>query len=148
MDEPTSVLTPFECESLFKTLKKLASEGTSILYISHKLKEIADLCDTASVLRKGAIVGEYDPKKMTARELGEIMVGQSLFEPKRPVAKNKSDRVLSVKINEVKPDTQFGVTLKNIDVEVYQSEILGIGGVAGNGQEELMQILTGEKKSH
>ena len=81
MDEPTSVLTPFECESLFRTLKKLASEGTSILYISHKLKEIADLCDTASVLRKGELVGEYDPKKMTAKELGEIMVGQSLFEP-------------------------------------------------------------------
>ena len=145
MDEPTSVLTPFECESLFKTLKKLASEGTSILYISHKLKEIADLCDTASVLRKGEIVGEYDPKKMTAKELGEIMVGQSLFEPKRPVALNKNDRVLSLKTDEVKPDTQFGVTLKNIDLEVYQSEILGIGGVAGNGQEELMQILTGEK---
>ena len=75
------------------------------------------------------------------------MVGQSLFEPKRPVAANKSNKVLSVKINEVKPDTQFGVTLKNIDLAVYQSEILGIGGVAGNGQEELMQILTGEKKS-
>ena len=147
MDEPTSVLTPFECDSLFKTLKKLANEGTSILYISHKLKEIADLCDTASVLRKGAIVGEYDPKKMTAKKLGEIMVGQALFEPKRPVATNRSDIVLSVKIKEVKPDTQFGVTLKNIDLEVYQSEILGIGGVAGNGQEELMQILTGEKKS-
>ena len=147
MDEPTSVLTPFECDSLFKTLKKLANEGTSILYISHKLKEIADLCDTASVLRKGAIVGEYDPKKMTAKKLGEIMVGQALFEPKRPVATNKSDSVLSVKIKEVKPDTQFGVTLKNIDLEVYQSEILGIGGVAGNGQEELMQILTGEKKA-
>ena len=145
MDEPTSVLTPFECESLFKTLKKLASEGTSILYISHKLKEIADLCDTASVLRKGEIVGEYDPKKMTAKELGEIMVGQSLFEPKRPVAINKNDRVLSLTTNEVKSDTQFGVTLKNINLEVYQSEILGIGGVAGNGQEELMQILTGEK---
>ena len=145
MDEPTSVLTPFECESLFRTLKKLASEGTSILYISHKLKEIADLCDTASVLRKGELVGEYDPKKMTAKELGEIMVGQSLFEPKRPVATNKNDRVLALTTNEVKPDTQFGVTLKNIDLEVYQSEILGIGGVAGNGQEELMQILTGEK---
>ncbi len=145
MDEPTSVLTPFECESLFKTLKKLACEGTSILYISHKLKEIADLCDTASVLRKGELVGEYDPKKMTAKELGEIMVGQSLFEPKRPVATNKNDRVLSLTTNEVKPDSQFGVTLKNIDLEVYESEILGIGGVAGNGQEELMQILTGEK---
>ena len=145
MDEPTSVLTPFECESLFRTLKKLASEGTSILYISHKLKEIADLCDTASVLRKGELVGEYDPKKMTAKELGEIMVGQSLFEPKRPFVTNKNDRVLALTTNEVKPDTQFGVTLKNIDLEVYQSEILGIGGVAGNGQEELMQILTGEK---
>ena len=85
---------------------------------------------------------------MTAKELGEIMVGQSLFEPKRPVAMNKNDRVLSVKLNEVKPDTQFGVILKNIDLEVNKSEILGIGGVAGNGQEELMQILTGEKIDH
>jgi simple sugar transport system ATP-binding protein len=108
-------------------LKKLASEGTSILYISHKLKEIADLCDTASVLRKGAIVGEYDPKKMTARELGEIMVGQPLFEPKRPVATNKSESVLSVKINEVKPDTQFGVTLKNIDLEVISRKYWALG---------------------
>ena len=145
MDEPTSVLTPFECEKLFKTLKKLASEGTSILYISHKLKEISFLCDTASVLRKGELIGEYDPKTMTAKALGELMVGQTLSQPKRPIATKKKNRVLSVSMAEVKPDTQFGVMLKNIKFDVYQSEILGIGGVAGNGQEELMQLITGEK---
>ena len=145
MDEPTSVLTPFECEKLFKTLKKLASEGTSILYISHKLKEIAHLCDTASVLRKGELVGEYDPKTMTANALGELMVGQTLSQPKRPSADKKKNKVLSLSMAEVKPDTQFGVTLKNINFDVYQSEILGLGGVAGNGQEELMQLITGEK---
>ena len=73
------------------------------------------------------------------------MVGQTLSQPKRPSADKKKNKVLSLSMAEVKPDTQFGVTLKNINFDVYQSEILGLGGVAGNGQEELMQLITGEK---
>ena len=145
MDEPTSVLTPFESSNLFSTLKKLSDDGTSILYISHKLQEIADLCDTATVLRKGMVIGEYDPKKMSPKELGEIMVGQPLTKPNRPNEKKRKEKLFSFSTKKVDPDTQFGVTLKNINFDVSESEILGIGGVAGNGQEELMQLLIGEK---
>ena len=146
MDEPTSVLTPFEANNLFSTLKKLSDDGTSILYISHKLQEIADLCDTATVLRKGEVIGEYDPKTISPKELGEIMVGQPLTTPNRPKKNKKQKALFSFKAKKVEPDTQFGMTLKDIDFQVNESEILGIGGVAGNGQEELMQLLIGEKR--
>ena len=145
MDEPTSVLTPFEAENLFSTLRKLSDNGTSILYISHKLQEIAELCDTATVLRKGEVIGEYDPKLMSPKELGEIMVGQPLTTPNRPETEKRKEKLFSFSAEKVESETQFGVTLKNIDFEVSTSEILGIGGVAGNGQDELMQLLIGER---
>ena len=81
MDEPTSVLTPQEVEILFKTLRKLQSEGTSILYISHKLEEIRSLCDGATILRLGKVVGSCDPREKSARELAEMMVGTELKTP-------------------------------------------------------------------
>jgi simple sugar transport system ATP-binding protein len=83
MDEPTSVLTPQEVDILFKTLRQLAAEGTAILYISHKLEEIRSLCDAATILRRGKVVGSADPKTSTARELAEAMVGATLTPPER-----------------------------------------------------------------
>jgi simple sugar transport system ATP-binding protein len=88
MDEPTSVLTPQEVEILFKTLRQLAAEGTAILYISHKLEEIRALCDAATILRRGKVVGTADPKASTARELAEMMVGATLTPPERPAPKD------------------------------------------------------------
>lgn len=143
MDEPTSVLTPQEVDILFETLRKLSSEGTSILYISHKLEEIRTLCDHATVLRLGENVGECTPKDTTARAMAELMVGMELLTPER------SDREfgeVALDISGLSADapSAFGTSLKNVHMTVRKGEVLGIGGVAGNGQDELLAVLSGE----
>ena len=143
MDEPTSVLTPQEVAILFQTLRKLASEGTAILYISHKLEEIRALCDEATILRRGRVVATCTPRDRTARALAELMVGAVLTPPKRsggrlgPVS-------LEVRHLAVGSPNLFGTSLKDISFSVQRGEILGIAGVAGNGQDELMLALSGE----
>ncbi len=143
MDEPTSVLTPQEVSILFDTLRKLQAEGTSILYISHKLEEIRTLCDEATVLRLGKVVGSCDPRQRSARELAEMMVGTEL-RPPTPKAHEKGAVALSVNDLSIASNTAFGVSLKNLSLEVQEGEVLGIGGVAGNGQDELLAALSGE----
>ena len=147
MDEPTSVLTPQEVDILFKTLLKLRSEGTSILYISHKLEEIKKLCDTATILRLGKKVDTCTPKNTSTKKLAEMMVGSSIKAPKKlhkPAGQVllKVDNVCSLSKN------TFGTSLKNVTFELRQGEILGIGGVAGNGQDELFAVLSGEQVSN
>jgi general nucleoside transport system ATP-binding protein len=144
MDEPTSVLTPQEIEVLFATLRRLVSEGCSILYISHKLDEIRALCDRATILRGGKVVGSCDPKQQTARSLAEMMIGQTLVPPKReahPIGKVR----LRVQGLTLASEEHFGVDLEGVTLEVKGGEILGIAGVAGNGQTELMEALIGER---
>ena len=143
MDEPTSVLTPQEVDILFKTLRKLQAEGTSILYISHKLEEIRALCDGATILRLGKVVGTCDPREKSARELAEMMVGTELKTP-TPKSHEKGDVALSMKNLSVKSPSPFGTSLKDVSFEVLKGEVLGIGGVAGNGQDELLGVLSGE----
>ncbi|SHK27490.1 nucleoside ABC transporter ATP-binding protein [Shimia gijangensis] len=143
MDEPTSVLTPQEVEILFKTLNKLKSEGTSILYISHKLEEIRTLCDHATILRLGKNVGECVPAETSARDMAELMVGDTLQTPTRSTEKT-GDVMLDVSGLSLQPTSPFGTTLKNIHFTVRAGEILGLGGVAGNGQDELLAALSGE----
>ncbi|MDA5556571.1 ABC transporter ATP-binding protein [Shimia sp. MMG029] len=143
MDEPTSVLTPQEVEILFQTLNKLKAEGTSILYISHKLEEIRTLCDHATILRLGKNVGECVPAETSARDMAEMMVGDTLQTPTRTTEK-AGDVVLDVSGLSIEPSNPFGTTLKNIHFTVRAGEILGIGGVAGNGQDELLAALSGE----
>ena len=143
MDEPTSVLTPQEVEILFKTLRKLQSEGTSILYISHKLEEIRSLCDGATVLRLGKVVGSCDPREKSARELAEMMVGTALKTPSA-AAHDFGDVALEVKNLFAKSANPFGTSLKDVSFQIRKGEVLGIGGVAGNGQDELLAALSGE----
>jgi simple sugar transport system ATP-binding protein len=142
MDEPTSVLTPQEVDILFKTLLKLRSEGTSILYISHKLEEIRKLCDTATILRLGKKVDTCTPKNTSTKKLAEMMVGSSIKAPKKI---NKPAGRILLKIENVcsLSKSQFGTPLTNIEFDLKQGEILGIGGVAGNGQDELFAVLSG-----
>ncbi len=149
MDEPTSVLTPQEAETLFFALKRLAQDGTTIIYISHKLEEIRDLCHQAVVLRDGKVAGTCDPKETSARQLAEMMVGKSYTEPHRASTIDVNDEVgfLSVKDIQAKPGTPFGTPLQDISFEVAQGEVFGIGGVAGNGQDELFEILSGERQA-
>ena len=143
MDEPTSVLTPQEVEILFDTLRLLASEGTSILYISHKLDEIRALCETATILRQGAVVGSCDPRSTSSRDMAELMVGSSLHTPERSYAEPGAPVLELTDLSAPAPH-QFGTALKSICLTVHAGEILGIGGVAGNGQDELVAALSGE----
>ncbi|MEM0946364.1 MAG: ABC transporter ATP-binding protein [Pseudomonadota bacterium] len=143
MDEPTSVLTPQEVDILFETLRKLSAEGTAILYISHKLEEIRTLCDRATILRLGKVVGDAIPRERTARELAEMMVGTVLHTPER--ARNPMGEVaLTVEALSMQSANPFGTSLKDISFEVQKGEVLGIGGVAGNGQDDLLAALSGE----
>ncbi|WP_170395341.1 ABC transporter ATP-binding protein [Ruegeria arenilitoris] len=143
MDEPTSVLTPQEVEILFETLNKLRSEGTSILYISHKLEEIRTLCDHATILRLGKNVGECVPAETSARDMAEMMVGSTLQTPERS-GREFGDVALDVSGLSVPSPSEFGTALKNVHMTVRKGEVLGVGGVAGNGQDELLGVLSGE----
>ena len=144
MDEPTSVLTPQEVEVLFKTLRQLSAEGTAILYISHKLEEIRSLCDQATILRRGKVIDSCIPAQKSARELAEMMVGETLQQPKKSSASKEITEVLKVEDLQMPPASEFGVALCDINFSLYGGEILGIAGVAGNGQDELLLALSGE----
>nr|WP_245398807.1 ABC transporter ATP-binding protein [Oceaniglobus trochenteri] len=143
MDEPTSVLTPQEVDILFRTLRQLSAEGTAILYISHKLEEIRALCDGATVLRLGKVVANCTPAEKSASELAELMVGQTLHAPSRE-GTEVGDTVLTVKGLSMAAPHAFGTSLKDITLDLRAGEVLGIGGVAGNGQDELLAALSGE----
>jgi simple sugar transport system ATP-binding protein len=146
MDEPTSVLTPQEVAILFATLRKLAAEGTAILYISHKLEEIRVLCDKATILRRGRVVATCRPAETTVRALAEMMVGASLTPPQR-VARRFGAPVLEVSGLCVASPIPFGTGLADVAFTVRAGEILGIAGVAGNGQDELLLALSGELRT-
>jgi len=146
MDEPTSVLTPQEVEILFETLRKLSREGTAILYISHKLEEIRSMCDNATILRLGKVVGDCKPREKSARELAEMMVGQTLHIPSRE-GNELGEVVIELNDLSVTATSQFGTSLKDVSLSVRAGEVLGIGGVAGNGQDELLAALSGEAQA-
>lgn len=143
MDEPTSVLTPQEVSILFETLRKLSAEGTAILYISHKLEEIRALCDNATVLRLGEVVGSCDPRETSARDMAELMVGSVLHVPEKR-SPGEGETILTLDGLSAKAPNQFGTALRDIHLTVQKGEVLGIGGVAGNGQDELVAALSGE----
>ena len=144
MDEPTSVLTPQEVEVLFKTLRQLSDEGTSILYISHKLDEIKALCEHATILRHGKVVGTCIPKDETAKSMAEMMVGSKLRTPKKHNTKHGA-ALLELHNLWLKSSDPFGTSLKEITFNLHEGEVLGVGGVAGNGQDELMLAISGEE---
>jgi len=143
LDEPTSVLTPQAVETLFVTLRKLASEGCSILYISHKLDEIRALCHHCTVLRGGKVTGEVDPTKETNASLSRLMIGA---EPPQlqHIQARLGDTVLDVRDLSLAKQQHFGMSLANISFNVRAGEIVGIAGVSGNGQQELMAAMSGE----
>lgn len=143
LDEPTSVLTPQAVEKLFVVLKQLASEGCSILYISHKLHEIRELCTACTVLRGGKVTGVTDPRRESNASLSRMMIGAE------PPALEHHDRtpgevVLRVDGLSLPREDQFGVDLDGISLDVRAGEVVGIAGVSGNGQRELLYALSGE----
>jgi simple sugar transport system ATP-binding protein len=143
LDEPTSVLTPQAVDKLFVTLRRLSSEGCSILYISHKLDEIRALCHHCTVLRGGKVTGEVDPSQESNASLSRLMIGA---EPPSLAAREPREGavVLSVSGLSLPQLDPFGVSLKDIAVDVRAGEIVGVAGVSGNGQQEWMAALSGE----
>ena len=143
LDEPTSVLTPQAVDKLFVVLKQLASEGCSILYISHKLHEIRELCTTCTVLRGGKVTGVCNPSEESNASLSRLMIGA---EPPQLThrAQKPGAAVLRVQALSLPRENQFGVNLEDISIEVRAGEVVGIAGVSGNGQRELLYALSGE----
>ncbi|MEM8647019.1 MAG: ATP-binding cassette domain-containing protein, partial [Pseudomonadota bacterium] len=146
-DEPTSVLTPQEVAQLFETLRALAKSGCSILYISHKLHEIQELCEAATILRGGKVVGECDPKQESSRSMAEMMIGASLKSVEKDGERTFGEEKFVVTSLTLPGEGDFGVALNDISFAVRAGEIFGIAGVAGNGQNELLLALSGEVKS-
>lgn len=143
LDEPTSVLTPSAVQKLFVTLRKLAAEGCSILYISHKLDEIRELCERCTVLRSGVVTGSVDPRKESNASLSRLMIGR---EPPRLSHQPAKLGPVALEVNALQLPAidQFGVALERLELQVRAGEIVGIAGVSGNGQPELMAVLSGE----
>jgi simple sugar transport system ATP-binding protein len=143
LDEPTAVLTPQEADQLFVVLERLKAEGRAILYISHKLEEVKRLCDTATILRGGKKVSTCNPQMETAASLARMMVGADIKEVKAAAGRQTTVPRLVVNDLCLEPDDPHGVRLEHISLEVKGGEILGIAGVAGNGQSELLEALAG-----
>jgi simple sugar transport system ATP-binding protein len=144
LDEPTSVLTPQEAEHLFRTLRRLAGEGKAVLYISHRLEEVKQLCHRATIMRRGKVVAETDPATETAASLARLMVGSEVHSLTRTPPHAETVR-LSVSGLDLPSSDPFGISLKGIDLDVRGGEVVAIAGVAGNGQSELFDALSGEK---
>ncbi|WP_423909230.1 ABC transporter ATP-binding protein [Candidatus Spongiihabitans sp.] len=147
MDEPTSVLTPQEVSKLFETLNRLSDEGVAILYISHKLDEIKALCEKATILRAGKVVESVDVAGESPQSLAAKMMGQELPPNPNDAHRKAGDIRLDICNLNQPPQNQFSIRLKDINLQVRSGEIVGIAGVAGNGQDELLKVLNGEQLS-
>src|SRR5258706_3030829 len=144
MDEPTSVLTPQAVRKLFETLRQLAAEGCSILYISHKLDEIQELCHSATVLRGGKVTGTCVPSQETPKSMARMMIGKDLPVCQHGAPKEGGNTLLRLSGLSQASDDPFGTDLQDIHLEVNAGEIVGIAGVSGNGQRELLYAISGE----
>jgi len=146
LDEPTSVLTPQEVESLFKAMRTLREQGKAVIFISHKLKEVLAICDKITVLKRGKVVGTVEANETSPSELAEMMVGREVLftYEKKNVRPEKA--VLRVENLQALSDRKL-LALKGISFDVCEFEILGIAGVEGNGQTELVEVLAGLREA-
>ena len=145
MDEPTAVLTPQEADQLFLTLARLAKEGCAVIYISHRLEEVKRLCHNATILRHGKVVANVDPVKETAASLARLMVGGDIHVVR--AARNDATGNVRLKLDHLNlhADGPFSVELKNVNLDVKAGEVVAIAGVAGNGQSEFFDAVSGER---
>lgn len=147
LDEPTAVLTPPEVQQLISTLKKLAQKGCSILFISHKLHEVNALCDRATILRGGKVTGSCIPAETSANDMARLMLGDELELQDSMPGGQAGSALLTLKDVELKPRNNFAIHLRNINLTLHGGEIVGLAGVAGNGQDELVELINGELKA-
>jgi simple sugar transport system ATP-binding protein len=145
LDEPTAVLTPQETEEIFEVLRRLAKEGHSIIFISHKLYEVLAIADRITVIRRGKVVGSRKPEETNEDELAELMVGREVELVVDRGESHPGDVVLDVS-DLWAPDDRGQDAVRGVSFEIRGGEILGIAGVAGNGQDELVEVLTGLRK--
>jgi len=145
LDEPTGVLTPQEVDELFKILRSLKEEGKTIVLITHKLNEIMDLTSEVSVMRQGEVVGHTKTENTNREKLAEMMVGRSVLLRINKSKVEKGDVVFKVENLTVKDDLDV-TRVKNVNLEIHAGEILGLAGVTGNGQTELLEALSGIRK--
>jgi simple sugar transport system ATP-binding protein len=144
MDEPTSVLTPQAVRKLFETLRLLAAEGCTILYISHKLDEIQELCSNATVLRGGRVTGRCDPRRETAASLARLMIGAELPATRHGPPTRGEVRLVLDRLS-VAGAEPFGISLHDVSLTVHAGEVVGVAGISGNGQQELLAAISGEQ---
>jgi ABC-type uncharacterized transport system ATPase subunit len=147
LDEPTSVLTPLEIKELISILRQMKAEGHMIIFISHKLDEIMDICDRVTVLQKGQIVGHADTADTDKKSLARMMVGRDVVFNIDKEKLTPGKRVLAVQNIHVTGDKGMPA-VKGISFELFENQIFGIAGVAGNGQRELAEAITGIRKIH
>jgi simple sugar transport system ATP-binding protein len=145
-DEPTAVLTPQEVQEFFGIVRKLKDDGKGIIFITHKLKEVLELSDRIAVLRRGAVVGEADPKTATETNLAELMVGRPVELTVSKTEAEPEDVVLEIENLQVL-NVHNQLAVDNLSFNVRKGEIVGIAGVQGNGQTELVEALTGLRES-
>jgi general nucleoside transport system ATP-binding protein len=146
LDEPTSVLTPSEAKELFSVIRRMAAEGHSVIFISHKLEEVLDICTRVAVLRRGKMEGGADPGKVDRRELARMMVGREVLFSLERTAVPPGPVALTVRDLAVQGD-RGQEAVKGVSFDIRRNEILGIAGVSGNGQKELVEAITGLRKS-
>lgn len=146
LDEPTAVLVPQEVDALFQNLRELRASGHTILFISHKLDEVLAIADDITVMRRGTTVGEADPRTATKQQLAELMVGSELPSPETAESTVTTDVLLDVRdLNLV--DERGRHLLRDIDLTIHRGEVLGIAGVEGNGQAELVESIMGMRRA-
>ncbi|GAB4325329.1 MAG: ABC transporter ATP-binding protein [Phototrophicales bacterium] len=141
LDEPSAVLTPQETQGLFQVMRTLIDQGVSIIFISHKLKEVLHICDNIAVLRLGKVVGSADPKTATQESLASMMVGREVLLRVEKSPATPGEPVLAVQNLTVQDDRNL-IAVNQVTFDVHAGEILGIAGVQGNGQTELVEAIT------
>lgn len=147
LDEPTAVLVPQEVEELFQSLRELKAEGLTVIFISHKLDEVLDIADAITVIRRGTTVASVDPDNVTARQLAELMVGSELPTPETRESTVTDTVTLTVSNLTMQAEGQR-LLLDDVSFAIHQGEILGIAGVEGNGQSELIEAIMGIRSAH
>ncbi|MEW2499213.1 ABC transporter ATP-binding protein [Amycolatopsis sp. NPDC047767] len=147
LDEPTAVLVPQEVDALFATVREMQADGYTFLFISHKLDEVRSIADTVTVIRRGTTVGTVDPKSITSRQLAEMMVGSELPSPETRESTVTDRGVLRLTGISLTAENSSLQLLDDIDFTVHAGEVLGIAGVEGNGQTELVETIMGMRKA-
>jgi general nucleoside transport system ATP-binding protein len=142
LDEPTAVLVPQEVEELFGNLRELKAEGLSVLFISHKLDEVLSVADEVTVVRRGTTIASVDPAEYTARQLAELMVGSELPSPSTE-SSTVTDEVLLEVEHLTLPGAEGRPLLEDVSLTIHRGEVLGVAGVEGNGQAELVEAIMG-----